>query len=82
MSEELHRGRADAPFLPSVLTTEEFAYLVRYDPETVRCKIRKRQIKAFDRPARIPCRELLKFGVDLRGAAILLSQRSRQPIAA
>ena len=61
--------------LPSVLTTEEFGFLVRYDPQVVRRYIRQRRIKAHGRPARIPCRELAKFGVDLGDAAVLLAER-------
>ena len=60
--------------LPAVLTTEEFGFLVRYDPQVVRRYIRQRRIKAHGRPARIPCRELEKFGVDLGDAAILLAE--------
>ena len=60
--------------LPSVLTTEEFGFLVRYDPQVVRRYIRQRRIKAHGRPARIPCRELEKFGVDLGDAAALLAE--------
>jgi hypothetical protein len=59
--------------LPAVLTTEEFGFLVRYDPQVVRRYIRQRRIKAHGRPARIPCRELEKFGVDLGHAALLLA---------
>lgn len=63
--------------LPSVLNTEEFAFLVRYAPQVVRRKIRQKRIKAFGRPARIPCRELEKYGVNLGDAAILLLERAR-----
>ena len=63
--------------LPAVLTTEEFGFLVRYDPQVVRRYIRQRRIKAHGRPARIPCRELEKFGVDLRDAGILLAEWSQ-----
>ena len=68
----------DGPWirLPSVLTTYEFAYLVRLHPETVREKIRARTIVAHKRPAKIPCRELLKFGVTLADAAQLLAARA------
>ena len=62
--------------LPAVLTTEEFGFLVRYDPQVVRRYIRQRRIKAHGRPARIPCRELEKFGVDLGDAAVLLAERT------
>ena len=62
--------------LPAVLTTEEFGFLVRYDPQVVRRYIRHRRIKAHGRPARIPCRELEKFGVDLGDAAVLLAEWS------
>lgn len=67
--------------LPAVLTTEEFGFLVRYDPQVVRRYIRQRRIKAYGRPARIPCRELEKFGVDLGDAAVLLAEwlQSRWP---
>jgi hypothetical protein len=58
------------------LTTEEFGFLVRYDPQVVRRYIRQRRIKAHGRPARIPCRELEKFGVDLGDAAVLLAERT------
>ncbi len=50
-------------FLPLVLTTSEFAFLVRMHPETVREKIRNREIVSRGRPARISNLELLKFGV-------------------
>jgi len=60
--------------LPAVLTTEEFGFLVRYDPQVVRRYIRQRRIKAHGRPARIPCRELEKFGVDFGDAAVLLAE--------
>ena len=63
--------------LPAVLTTEEFGFLVRYDPQVVRRYIRQRRIKAHGRPARIPCRELEKFGVDLGDAAVLLAEWSQ-----
>ena len=65
------------PRLPAVLTTEEFGFLVRYDPQVVRRYIRQRRIKAHGRPARIPCRELEKFGVDLGDAGILLAEWSQ-----
>ena len=63
--------------LPSVLTTEEFAYLSRHNREVIRQKIRARVIEAFGRPYRIPCRELLKYGVDLGDAARLLHRRAQ-----
>ena len=63
--------------LPTVLTTEEFGFLVRYDPQVVRRYIRQRRVKAHGRPARIPCRELARFGVDLGDAAALLAERSQ-----
>lgn len=63
-------------FLPLVLTTSEFAFLVRLTPSTVREQIRQRRIKAHGRPAKIPNRELLKFGVSLTDAAQVLSARS------
>ena len=63
--------------LPAVLTTEEFGLLVRYDPQVVRRYIRQGRIKAHGRPARIPCRELEKFGVDLGDAAVLLAEWSQ-----
>jgi len=66
-----------APLLPAVLTTAEFAYLARLHAETVREKIRARIIHAKGRPARIPCRELLKFGVDLGDAARLLAAQAQ-----
>jgi hypothetical protein len=65
--------------LPSVLTTEEFAFLVRYHVEVVRRLIRRRKIKAYGNPKRIPCRELERYGVDLGDAAILLAGRKGPP---
>lgn len=62
--------------LPSVLTSDEFAYLCRFTPAGVRRMIRRREVKAFGRPARIPCRELEKFGVSLADAAELLRDRA------
>lgn len=62
--------------LPAVLTTREFAFLVRLTPDTIREKIRQRQIKAHGRPAHIPNRELLRFGVSLHDAAQLLAARA------
>lgn len=59
--------------LPVVLTTAEFAYLLRYSTEAVRRMIRSHVIKSSGRPARIPSQELLKFGVDLERAAELLA---------
>jgi len=58
---------------------QPWAFLVRYDPQVVRRYIRQRRIKAHGRPARIPCRELEKFGVDLGDAAVLLAEWS-QPL--
>ena len=63
------------------MTTEEFGFLVRYDPQVVRRYIRQRRIKAHGRPARIPCRELTKFGVDLGDAAALLAERTQMVVA-
>ena len=60
----------------------EFAYLVRRDEEVIRRKIRARIIKAHDRPALIPCRELLKYGVDLSDAAKLLTHRTTEAVGA
>jgi hypothetical protein len=68
--------------LPSLLDTNEFAFLIRETPESVRRKIRQRKIKAKGCPARIPCRELERFGVDLADAARLLHERSARLIAA
>ena len=68
--------------LSSVLTTDEFAYLVRETPESIRRHIRQKKIKATGNPAKIPCRELLKFGVDLADAARLLHARSQQQLSA
>ena len=62
--------------LPPVLSTSEFAFLIRETPESVRRRIRDKEITAHGRPAKIPCRELLKFGVDLADAARLLHERS------
>jgi hypothetical protein len=69
-------------FLPAVLTTKEFAYLIRMHPETVREKIRRREIAARGRPARIANRELLKFGVTMAEAARALSFLKQAPEAA
>lgn len=65
--------------LPSVLTVPEFGLLVRSCDEVIRRKIRRRKIKALggDRgtPYLIPCRELLRFGVNLEDAAVILSSK-------
>ena len=55
--------------LPLVLTTEEFAFLVRRSTETVRREIRAGEIESHGRPARIPSQELRKLGIDLDAAA-------------
>ena len=68
--------------LPSVLTTAEFAYLVPETPESIRRHIRQNKIKATVNPSKIPCRELLKFGVDLADAARLLHARSQLQLSA
>jgi hypothetical protein len=60
-------------YLPPLLTTDEFAFLARLHPETVRRKIRYRSIKSRSRPARIPCKELERFGVDLEAAGMALA---------
>jgi hypothetical protein len=73
--------------LPLVLTTEEYAYLVRQATETVRRRIRSGEIEAHGRPARIPSRELRKLGIDLDDAARVYAtkficnagRRRRQP---
>ena len=61
--------------LPLVLTTEEYAYLVRQATETVRRRIRSGEIEAHGRPARIPSRELRKLGIDLDDAARVYATR-------
>jgi hypothetical protein len=65
--------------LPLVLKTHEFAYLLRWDEETVRRMIRRRELKATGRPARIPVRELIKFGVTLEDAALALEAHIKKP---
>lgn len=65
--------------LPSVLTTKQFAFLTQYNEAVIRRKISKeRSIKAHGNPYRIPRRELLKFGVTLDDAAVLLGQLKEQ----
>lgn len=63
---------SSAPYLPPLLTVQEFAQLVRLNPEVVRRKIRSRKIHATGRPYGIPSAELKKFGVDLMSAAVAL----------
>ena len=55
--------------LPLRLKVSEFAGLVRLCDETVRRKIRSREIRATGRPHLIPRAELEKFGVSLADAA-------------
>lgn len=55
--------------LPLRLKVSEFAGLVRLCEETVRRKIRSREIRATGRPHMIPRAELEKFGVSLADAA-------------
>jgi hypothetical protein len=64
--------------LPACLTTEQFAFLVQINADTVRRKIRARVIKGMGNPTRIPVSELLKWGVDLNHAAIILHERTQQ----
>ena len=65
--------------LPSLLNTEEFAFLVRRSASHIRELASSGRIKAKGRPHRIPCRELERFGVDLASAARPLQARSLQP---
>jgi hypothetical protein len=67
----------DTIILPPVLTPEQFAYLVQLKTDTVRRKIRARNIVGKGNPIRIPVRELLKFGVNLDDAARALHYRDR-----
>ena len=61
--------------LPPFLFTDEFAKCIRVKSvETVRRKIRTREIKASGRPARIPISELAKFGVSQEDAARILME--------
>jgi hypothetical protein len=68
--------------LPSVLTVPEFSFLIRRCAEHVRRQCRARIIKTAPQKGndayRIPCRELLKFGVDLTDAAVLLRDREKE----
>lgn len=60
--------------LPLRLKVSEFAELVRLCHETVRRKIRSREIRATGRPHMIPRGELEKFGVSLVDAAELYAR--------
>lgn len=55
--------------LPLRLTVPEFASLVRLCDESIRRRIRSREIEAYGRPHLIPRRELEKFGVSIADAA-------------
>lgn len=63
--------------LPACLTTEQFAFLTQMHVQVVRRKIRNRTLKGMGNPIRIPPRELLKYGIDLDYAAMLLHERSQ-----
>jgi len=68
--------------LPLVVTVEEFALCVRFEPEVVRRKIRAGEIVAYNRPYRIPSAELLKYGIKLEDAAIFLHELNLRQSAA
>ena len=67
--------------LPGSLTVRQFAFLAQCHEETVRRKVRANVIEGRNNPIRIPCRELLKVGVPLDHAAVLLSELHREPQA-
>ena len=64
--------------LPSVLTVDELAHVMRRAPEVIRRKIRSRTIrlKDYSTPYRIPSRILEDLGINLDDAAADLAEYS------
>lgn len=59
----------------AMVTTEQAAKLLQLDPETVRRKIRSREIKAWGRPARIPVDFFVKLGISATTVDAVLGER-------
>jgi hypothetical protein len=62
--------------LPSVLTTDEMALILRRHPEAVRRMARSKRLMAFGNPYRFPARQLIDFGINLEDAAADLESPS------
>lgn len=58
--------------LHPLCTTFEFAQLIRRDEETVKRKIRRREVTAIGRPALINVSEALRYGLTIEDARNLL----------